>query len=187
MRIIISLKSNIYPMTDSKRYVITGGPSSGKTTLISNISKRGYHTCHEAARLLIDKEILEGKSLEEIRINELEFQRKVLEIKLELEDKIPRDETVFIDRGIPDSIAYYKFYGFDLKEILKFCKEKRYKKIFFLESLPFEKDYARIENEKQAKRLGELIKKAYLDLGYDVVTVPRMPIEERVNFVLSNL
>jgi len=174
-------------MTDFKRYVITGGPSSGKTTLISSISKKGCHACHEAARLLIDKEISEGKTLEEIRIDELEFQRRVLEMKLEAESKLPKNEIAFIDRGIPDSIAYYKFYGFDLSEILKFCKEKRYKKIFFLEPLPFEKDYARIENEKQAKRLGELIKKAYLDLGYDVVTVPRMPLEERVNFVLSNL
>jgi len=174
-------------MIDSKVYVITGGPSSGKTTLISHISKKGYHTCREAARLLIDKGISKGRSLEEIRISELEFQRKVLEIKLELEDKLPKDEIAFIDRGIPDSIAYYKFYGFDLNEVLKFCKEKRYKKIFFLESLPFEKDYARIENEKQAKKLSELIKRAYLDLGYDVVTVLRMPIEKRVNFVLSNL
>ncbi len=170
-----------------KWYVITGAPSSGKTTIISRLSKIGYHTLFEAARFLIDKEISEGKSLEEIRIDEIDFQKRVLEMKINLEGKLPKDQIVFIDRGIPDTVAYYQLYGFNPKEILKVCQEKKYKKIFFLESLPFEKDYARIEDGKTSKRLSELLKRAYLDLGHEVVVVPNMPIEKRVKFILSNL
>jgi len=174
-------------MRDSKWYVITGAPGSGKTTMINQLSKMGYCTCLEAARILIDKEISEGKKLEEIRKEEIEFQKKVFKMKIEIEKKLPKDKIIFLDRGLPDTIAYYQLYGFDTKEILKICKEKRYKKIFFLESLPFEKDYARIEGEKAAKKLSELLKKAYLDLGYEVIIIPNMPIENRINSILSNL
>ncbi|NIO44423.1 MAG: AAA family ATPase [Candidatus Aenigmarchaeota archaeon] len=170
-----------------KWYVITGAPSSGKTTIVSRLSKMGYHTLFEAARLLIEKEISEGKSLEEIRINEIEFQRKILELKIELESKLPKDKIVFLDRAIPDTIAYYQLYGTDTNEVLKICQIKKYKKIFLLEPLSFEKDHVRIENEKTAKKLSELIKKAYMDLGYEVINVPIMPIEDRINFILSNL
>ncbi|NIM46945.1 MAG: AAA family ATPase [Candidatus Aenigmarchaeota archaeon] len=173
-------------MGDLKWYVITGTPSSGKTTIISRLSEMGFQTCSEAARFLIDEEISKGKTLEEIRINEIEFQRKTLELKIKSEDKLPKDKIVFIDRGIPDSIAYFQFYGQDVQEVLKFC-HKRYKKIFFLEALPFEKDYARIEDEKTARKLSELLKKTYLDLGYEVISVPNMSIKERINFILSNL
>jgi predicted ATPase len=108
-------------------------------------------------------------------------------LKIKFERELPKDEIVFIDRGLPDCIAYYKLYGVDAREILKICKKKRYKKIFFLEPLKFEKDYARIEDEETARKLSELIKKTYLDMGYEVVSVPRMPIEERIKFILSNL
>jgi len=174
-------------MKESKWYVITGAPSSGKTTIISQLSKLGYQTIPEAARVLIDKEISEGRTLEEIRKDELEFQRKVLKMKIEIENKISKDNTVFFDRGVPDTIAYYKLYGFNLEEILKFCKERTYKKIFFLEPLSFEKDYSRIEDENSSKRLNNLIKRAYIDLGYSVISIPVISVDERIKFILSNL
>jgi predicted ATPase len=174
-------------MGEPRWYVITGGPSSGKTTIISRLSKMGYQTIPESARLLIDRGIREGKKLEDIRIDEKEFQLKVLEMKIKLENELSKDRIVFIDRGIPDTIAYFQLYGFNVKEVLKTCQEKRYKKVFFLEPLHFEKDYARIEDEEIAKKLNELLKNAYLGLGYEVISVPKISIEERIEFILSNL
>lgn len=174
-------------MKDAKWYVITGAPHSGKSTAISHLSKMGYCTCPEAARILIDKKISEGKKLEDIRRDELKFQKKILGMKIELEEKLPKDKTVFLDRGLPDSIAYYQLYGLDIKDVLKICRKKRYKKIFFLEPLPFKEDYARIEDKEGAKKLSEFLKKAYLNLGYEVIIVPVMPVEKRVEFILSKL
>ena len=106
---------------------------------------------------------------------------------MKLEMRLPKDKTIFLDRGIPDTIAYYKLYGFDTQEILKTFKGKRYKKIFFLEPVKFEKDYARTEDEIAAIKLGDLIKEAYINLGYAVINVPIMSVDERVKFILSNL
>jgi predicted ATPase len=174
-------------MKESKWYVITGVPGSGKTTLISRLSEMGYLTCPESARLLINKETSKGKPLKEIRGDERKFQKRVFKIKIKLEDKLPKGKIVFLDRGFPDCIAYHKLYGLDTKEILKLCKEKRYKKIFFLEPLPFKKDYARTEDKKTIEKLNYLLRKSYLDLGYEIVTVPIMSAEDRIKFILSKI
>lgn len=167
-------------------YVLTGGPSSGKTTLLEKFKELGYYTVPESARILIDKYVARGMPAREFRRDEMEFQRKVLFMKLDAENRAPKDKIVFFDRGIPDSIAYYKLHNLDTNEVEKVSKN-RYKKIFFLEQLPFKKDYARVEDGRTAKKLGELMLKAYKSLGYDVVFVPVIPVDERARFVLARL
>ncbi len=167
--------------------VITGGPSSGKTTVLNELAKLGYVVYPEAARVFIDQEMAKGKSLKEIRRNEAEFQRKVLKIKMEVEKNAPKDNVVFFDRAIPDSIAYYQICGLDPKEVLKFCQEKKYRKIFFLEQLYFNQDYARVEDEKTIKKLNKLLKESYENLGYEVINIPTMSVEDRVQKILSEI
>ncbi len=168
-------------------YVITGGPSSGKTTVLNELAKLGYLIYPEAARVFIDREMAKGKSLREIRGNEADFQKRVLKIKIRVEKEAPKDKIVFFDRAIPDSIAYYQICGLDPKEVLKFCQRKTYRKIFFLEQLPFNQDYARVEDGKTVKKLNKLLKKSYQNLGYEVVTIPVMPIRERVKRILNEI
>src|SRR3989344_2774516 len=92
-------------------YIITGAPHAGKTTLIEALEGLGHTVVFEAAREYIDEEMKKGKTLREIRANELEFQERVLAIKIEKEKKASRKELIFWDRGIPDSVAYYEMLG----------------------------------------------------------------------------
>lgn len=171
----------------SNWYIITGGPSSGKTSLLKELEKLGYITYPEAARVFIDQEMAKGRSLKEIRGDEAEFQKKVLKIKIKIEKEAPRDKIVFFDRGIPDSIAYYQICGLDPKEVLKFCKRKIYKRIFFLEQLPIEKDYARTEDDKTIEKLNKLLKENYKKLGYEVIEIPVMPTRDRLLKILKEI
>lgn len=171
----------------SKWYVITGGPSSGKTTVLKELAKLGYIIYPEAARVFIDQEMAKGKSLKEIRGNETKFQRKILKIKIDVEKTAPKDKIVFFDRAIPDSIAYYQICGLDPKEVLKFCQGKTYRKIFFFRQLLFENDYARVEDSETIEKLNRLLKKSYKNLGYEVIEIPAKSVEERVKKILTQI
>lgn len=176
---------------DSKKtnwYVITGGPSTGKTTTIDLLRQQGYHTTIEHARHYIDTLYSEGDSVEEIRSNKKKFQLAVLEMQIAQEASLNRDEMVFLDRAIPDAMAYYQFLDLDYDEkLLNAVNGVSYKKIFILDRLPFAKDYARTENEDDQKVIHQLLIEAYSNLGFPIVFVPVLPPAERVQFILNNL
>ncbi len=54
-------------MQDTKKstnwYVITGGPGSGKTTMVNLLRARGYKTTIENARHYFDMQRLNGKTV----------------------------------------------------------------------------------------------------------------------------
>lgn len=173
---------------DTNWYVITGGPSTGKTTVIDILSKRGYKTTIEHARHYIDSMREEGKSLKEIRENKRKFQLAVLDMQIKQEAELSPIETVFLDRAIPDAMAYYQFLNLDYDEkLLNAIKRVSYKKIFILDRLPFTKDYARTEDEEAQKTIHRLIFEVYNSLSFPVIFVPLLTPNERVNFILKNI
>lgn len=169
-------------------YVITGGPSTGKTTAVNLLSEKGYNTAIEHARHYIDTMAVGGKTVEEIRENKLEFQQGVLKMQIEQEADLDPKETVFLDRAIPDALAYYRFLGLQPDDLINDALTKvDYKKVFILERLPFIKDYARTENESEQLHIHSLIIEVYESLSLPIVHVPVLPPEERVQFILNNL
>ena len=176
-------------MIKNNWYVITGGPNSGKTTLIKLLNKAGYKVVHEAARILIDKELKKGKTLKEIRKKELKFQKKVTDIKIETEKKLSPDDLIFFDRGIQDTEAYYRLHNFKIDEKLqKACENSTYKKIFLLEPFEYKKDYARTETKEQQLEIHNLLKRAYEKTKISMDILPTMKEKtDRLKYVLKNL
>ena len=169
-------------------YVITGGPSTGKTTVINLLTERGYKTTIEHARHYIDTMKEEGRTVEEIRTNKRKFQLGVLDMQIEQEAELSPSDTVFLDRAIPDAMAYYRFLKLEYDKILlDAMKEVAYKKIFILDRLPFVNDYARTEDEQAQKLIHQLIIEVYQSLEFPVVFVPVISPDERVEFILKNL
>ena len=169
-------------------YVITGGPSTGKTTLINMLNEKGYNTTIEHARHYIDTMIDNGRTIEEIRENKREFQQGILKMQIEQENSISKKQMFFLDRAIPDALAYYNFLNIEVDEFLdQAIKNCKYKKIFILDKLPLIKDYARIENKNDQTVIHDLITKVYNSLPFPVVHVPVLSPEERVKFILNNL
>lgn len=169
-------------------YVITGAPSSGKTTTLTELEKRGFKVVPEAARTHIDQELAKGKTLTDIRKNEVTFQKKVLQMKLTNEKKQSPDARVFFDRGIHDSLAYLWQVNHPITpQLHQAVQTTRYAKVFLLEMLEFEPDYARTEDLKTAQELEKLLKKAYLEYLMRVITVPWMTLEERVEYILKHI
>jgi predicted ATPase len=169
-------------------YVITGGPGSGKTTTIQLLRNRGYTTTIEHARHYIDTQRVTGKTVEEIRKNQSEFQRGVLDMQIVQEAWLSPEELVFLDRALPDALAYYKYLDIPVDQRLKDeMKAVAYKKIFILDLLPLVNDYARLEDSAAQKKIHSLITEVYGLLTIPVIHVPVLPSEERVDFILKNL
>jgi predicted ATPase len=175
------------PVHTTNWYVITGAPCSGKTAVINKLEQRGYTVVHEVARAYIDAQLAKGKTLKQIKADEWAFERHILMTKVKLEDRLARDEIIFFDRAVPDSIAYYKLCGLDPTEPLQKSRAVRYQKIFLFDRLTFLTDPVRSEDEKTADRLSHLIEETYQSLGYDLIHVPLRSVEDRTEFILKRL
>lgn len=169
-------------------YVITGGPCSGKTTVVNILAERGYKTTIEHARHYIDTQKIKGHSVDEIRENKKEFQLGVLNMQIEEEATLDVKEVVFLDRALPDAMAYYQFLELEYDErLIEQCNKYCYKRVFILEPLPLENDYARLESQADQIKLHNLITKVYESFPCPITHVPVLPPQERVDFILNNL
>jgi predicted ATPase len=169
-------------------YVITGGPGSGKTTTINLLRTRGYKTTIEHARHYIDTQLIKGRTVEEIRKNQKTFQLGILEMQIEQEASLVPGELIFLDRAIPDALAYYRFLHLEEDgELKKALLSSSYKKVFILDCLPLVNDYARREDEAAQKKIHELIDEVYNELGFPIIHVPVLEPETRVNLILGSL
>ena len=174
-----------------KKFVITGGPCSGKTTTIKALSSE-FYIIDESAREIIEQEIKQGKLRG--RFDVKERQLKILRLQLQREKEAEKqNKNILLDRGIPDSIAYFKLFNENvLEELLKQSKKEKtkYEKIFLLDLLPFKKEKVREQNEENeeiATKIHNLIFETYKELGYNVITVPVLPIKDRIKFIKEKI
>ncbi|HEY4514702.1 MAG TPA: ATP-binding protein [Candidatus Paceibacterota bacterium] len=167
-----------------RKYVLTGGPGIGKTTLIDLLAMRGYRIVPEAARMIIKEEKLKGSNI--LPSGDLEeFQRLVAERQIELEERSDAKE-IFCDRGIIDGYAYCKIGNVPIPKQIIDMGKNRYDKVFLLSPLSqYNNDDIRIEHSTVAEDIHRTIASAYLEFGYHIIHVPVLSPEERVNYILK--
>lgn len=169
-------------------YVLTGGPSSGKTTTIELLRARGFKVVPEHAREYIDEQIEAGRTLEDIRSHNEEFQRQIIKRQIAHEEALNPHEQVFLDRAVPDSLAYFRFLGLEPDHfLLDAVRSSAYKKVFILDLLPIAPDEARTEDAHDQQRIHEELLKVYQELNCHVEIVPVLSAEDRVSYILARL
>src|SRR5688572_27283488 len=98
-------------MIETNWSVITGGPSSGKTTLIRELEAQGHAVRHEVARSYIEQMMQHLRlTAEQVRQQTPYLQRQILALKLNRERHTQTNQPVFFDRGTPDSLAYFRYH-----------------------------------------------------------------------------
>lgn len=171
--------------------VIIGGPGTGKSTIIDGLIEKGFCCYPEISRqvtLEAKKQGIEQLFLENpLLFSELLLEGRKKQFKSALEEP---HEVVFIDRGIPDVLAYMHYIGdsypahFDLA-----CRENIYTKIFILP--PWEEIYvsdeARYENFEQAKLIQNHLVETYQKYGYQLLEVPKDTLDNRILFILDQI
>jgi len=168
-------------------YVITGAPCSGKTSVISRIEQLGYRVIHETARDYINEELNKGRTLDQIKADMSLFEHNIFYRKIEIESSLPEKAIIFLDRAIPDSIAYFRFAGLDPKESEEKSADIRYRKIFLFDRLQLKHDEVRNENEQDSILIDRLIEETYVNLGYEIIRVPVLPVVRRTDFIIENM
>lgn len=167
--------------------VITGAPSSGKTSVIEELARRGYHTEPEEARSFIEACLRRGKKIENMRKHSDWLQREILYFERRRERQLDYKELIFLDRGIPDSLTYSRLAGLELSTVKSVAREFQYHAVFIFDRLSIVKDGVRTENDTLAQQIDLDLQRDYTDLGYSPVRVPVISIPERADFVLREL
>ena len=166
-------------------HVITGAPCSGKTTLVDRVAAEGFLSVPEVGRQYIEREIARGRTIDEIRASEATFAGLIKDMQLEIECGLNPAEVIFLDRALPDCLAYFRLAGQNPNKILPDCFHHRYASVFVLDRLPVQHDGVRTEDDVTADHLDEWLARDYSALGYAVVRVPVLPPEERLAFVIE--
>ena len=175
----------------SEIIVIIGGPGSGKTTIIDGLIARGHRCYPEISRQVILEARQQG--IEQLFLeNPLLFSELLLEgRKKQYHSAVSEPhEKVFIDRGIPDVLAYMHYIGdaypsgFD-----QACRDHRYSRVFMLPPWEeiYQSDNERYENFEQAKLIHGHLCETYRGYGYDLTEVPKAGVEERLDFILGKI
>lgn len=175
----------------NKKIVITGGPGTGKSSVIKKLEMLGYKCLHEVSRevtLEAQKQGITQLFLEKPVL----FSQKLLEARLKQYESLKNseDKLTFIDRGIPDVVAYLDYFGTDYPDTFnEACKENNYDKVFLLPPWReiYLNDNERYENFEEAESIYSFLKKAYLSFGYNIVEVPKLSVKNRCNFIINNL
>ncbi|KNC79660.1 hypothetical protein SARC_07949, partial [Sphaeroforma arctica JP610] len=161
--------------------------------LLNELANLGHHTIPEASRLYTDEIRRQGSTIQQVRADEGAFQNTIIALKHTLETQMLAttvssplpDARVFLDRGLPDSVTYYRFTQLDPNEALQHCFARRYSHVFILDPLPLELDGTRVEDEQRALAIDQWLERDYTLMGYTVVRVPVVPVQERLQMVLQ--
>ena len=166
-------------------HVITGAPSCGKTTLVNLLAEKGYRISPEGARLYLEKRVASGHTKDEIFADIRALQRGIARTQVEIEAILDPDEMIFLDRGVPDSMAWFRYFGLDPNELLPACFHYRYAKVFILDQLPLKLDEFRFDDQEHPIFMEKWTRKDYTSLGYKLVGIPVLPPEERLNYFVD--
>ncbi|WP_340199060.1 AAA family ATPase [Ascidiimonas sp. W6] len=173
-----------------RKIVITGGPGTGKTSIITSLESKGYTCMPEISRQItleareqgIDQLFLEDPML---------FSNKLLEGRKKqfLETSRLNATAVFLDRGLPDVLAYMDYIG-DVypQEFVETCRIHRYDQVFLLPPWKeiYTEDNERYESFEQATLIYKALKETYLSFNYELIEVPIGKLENRIDFIMNS-
>lgn len=173
----------------TKRIVLTGGPSTGKTTLINHLLSKGYACEKEMSRHVILEAQTQGIA-QLFLTDPLLFSQKLLVGRFQQYKNATAvaADLLFYDRGMPDVTAYMDYVGalypHDFAETIY---NNRYDLVFLLP--PWKEihvtDNERYETFEQGELIYDYLKKGYKQFGYTIIEVPSGSVDERINFILK--
>ena len=171
--------------------MITGGPGTGKSTIIDELISRGFSCMQEISREITLEARANGT--EQLFLTQpLLFSELLLKGREDqfVETRKFDVNLVFFDRGIPDIPAYMNYIGVDYPQIyMDKSTFYSYDVVFLMP--PWEaiyiSDNERYESFEQALAIHNHLERTYKELNYKIIEVPTGSVTNRTNFILDCL
>ena len=172
-------------------HIITGGPGSGKSSLVDALAATGFRHMPEAGRAIIQDQVAIGGTALPWDDREA-FAALMLGWEMRsYREAVALHDEVFFDRGIPDVVGYLRLSGLPVPDhIVRAAELCRYhKRVFITPHWPeiFAQDTERKQTLAEAEATHGAMAEAYADLGYDLIYLPIASVAERAAFIQSHL
>lgn len=172
-------------------HIITGGPGSGKSSLIDALAAEGFRHMPEAGRAIIQDQVdIGGEALPWADREAFAYLMLQWEMRSYREAETGHG-PVFFDRGIPDVIGYLRLCGLPVPDSISRAAEiRRYAtRVFVAPHWPaiYDQDAERKQTLAEAKATFEAMVEVYTGLGYELVLLPLATVAERVRFIRAQI
>ena len=173
-------------------FILTGGPGSGKSSLIDALNRLGYPRSVEAGRGIIQDQVdIGGQALpwaDRALFAELMLSWEMRSYHLAQQHPGP---VFFFDRGVLDVVGYRRLSELPVPQhVLKAAGEFRYNRHVFVAPQwkeIFHPDQERKQDFDEAIRTYNALTATYKEFDYELVELPRVSVDERVQFVLGEI
>jgi len=176
-------------MTKDNFVVITGGPGSGKTTILDSLTKLGYLSVGETARTIIKERVSRGLTP---RPDPYEFARQIFDIDFtNFINNMATGQPVFFDRSFLDSAAMiFETNSSDTARVTEILKNYRFSKNIFI--APPWKEIYRNDSERDQSfgdsvKIYERLYQWYEINDYTLIRIPKSDIDTRISFILEHI
>ncbi len=172
-------------------FVVTGGPGSGKSSLIEALGRRGVQSMPEAGRAIIRDQVrIGGTALP--WDDRSAFAQLMLGWELRSHhEAAAMPGPVVMDRGVPDVVGYLTLCGLPVPDHVETAARLFvYNKRVFLApfwSEIFTQDAERKQDRQEAEATCKVMADTYARLGYELIELPFVDIEARADFVMQHL
>jgi predicted ATPase len=174
-----------------QKYIITGAPGTGKTSIINELKNRNYKVFEEVPRRLMMEKIPEKLGINPFS-NLKDFAKLVFDEMYKQYIISEEDSNIyFFDRGLPDVFAYLLEANIKIpNDYYTYYNKCNYNKIAFIcppwQSI-YVSDNIRPYNFSKIIDLGNQITKTYETFGFKIVNMPMTSIKKRTDIILKHI